>query len=334
MEFKELRRKACHDLSSGSISIEDYNNIFKTITYANLSYNDSHFFSITESINATELSSIYSRAKHGSLEDISYLADKVASLFISQFDDEKSSIYQLFQILEIDLDILVLVVPGSRNIESSSNIIFDQALPKINLFLTKNDFPTIINVKLPRLDPPVENYASLSLEEREEISKVRDHILPDCNFYSGRNIHLFFGDDVLITGATADKVVSSALLKGAKSFHSIYTLVIDPILVNQMPEIEYILNTTCLKGDICDEFISKVCTEDVIPVIKTFNILLNKANFEGLKMSISRIPINTLDRLYLYAMSNGYNKNKDYCDSLSFIENYLSGNSESSFHIL
>jgi len=334
MEFKELRRKACNDLSSGKISIEDYNNIFKTITYANLSYNGSHFFTMTESINAIEISSIYSRAKHGSLEDINYLADKVASLFISQFDDNESSIYQLFQTLEVDLDILVLIVPGSRNIESSSNIIFDHALLKINLFLTRNHFPTIINVKLPRLDPPVENYASLSQEEREEISKVRDHILPDSNFYSGRNIHLFFGDDVLITGSTADKVISSALSKGVKSFHSIYTLVIDPMLVNRMPEVEYILNTTCLKGGICDEFILKVCTEDIVPVIKTYNILLNKANFEDLKIFISRIPIGALDTLYLYAMNNGYNKNRDYCDSLYFIENYLSSNNESSFYLL
>jgi hypothetical protein len=327
--FKSLRNRACEQLRSRRISINKYNELFNTITYANISYDKEGFFILADKGDATDLTKVYSRAKHGSMQDIVFLADKIVSSFLIQFDNLESSIYKLFQSLDLHSDILVLIVPGSRNIESSSNVIFDIALSKINIFLTKNNYPTIINVKIPRLDPPVENYASLSQEEREDISKIRDHILPASNFYKNRNIHLFFGDDVLITGSTADKVVSSALLNGAKSFHSIYAVVIDPVLVDEMPEIENVLNTSCLKGNLCKDFVTKVCSEDIIPVMKTYNILLSANNYIDLKNVIADIPIKALDKLYIYAMNNGYNLNKKYKASLLYIESYLHSKHES-----
>ncbi|WP_318483074.1 phosphoribosyltransferase family protein [Photobacterium leiognathi] len=322
--FKELRKKLCGKMFSNEMSAEEYNQQFNTIASVVISHDSSGFYHILDREDANDFAQTYSRAKHGSMKDIIALSEMVVSTFISQFYDTQSSIYQLFQGLEIDTDTLVLIVPGSRNIESSSNLIFDIALRKINVFLARNNYPTIINVKLPRLDPPVENYAQLSQEEREEISKVRDHILPGEGFYKNRNVHLFFGDDVLITGATADKVVSSALQQGAKSFHSIYAAVVDPVLVERMPEIENVLNTSCLKGGICQTFIESVCNENLIPVMKTYNILLDPSNYEALTQKIAYIPTNVLETLYVYAMNNGYSKHSKYKDSLLYVEKYLS----------
>ncbi|MCA2018630.1 phosphoribosyltransferase family protein [Vibrio tritonius] len=322
--FKELRKKSCEVLSRNEISIYDYNKKFNTITSVNISHDSNGFHYMKDKGDANDFAQTYSRAKHGSMKDIIALSEMVVSTFIAQFDDTQSSIYQLFQGLEIDSDTLVLLVPGSRNIESSSNVIFDIALRKINVFLSRSHYPTIVNVKLPRLDPPVENYAALSQEEREEISKVRDHILPGEEFYKNRNIHLFFGDDVLITGATADKVVSSALQQGAKSFHSIYAAVVDPVLVDRMPEIESVLNTSCLKGGICQTFIDSVCNEQLIPVMKTYNILLDPSNYGELTKKIAYIPTKVLETLYVYAMNNGYYNQSKYKGSLLYLEKYLS----------
>lgn len=330
--FKELRQKSCEMLSLDEISIEDYNKQFNTIASVNISHDSNGFHYMQGKGDANDFAQTYSRAKHGSMKDIITLSELVVSTFLAQFDDQESSIYKLFQGLDVDSDTLVLIVPGSRNIESSSNLIFDIALLKINVFLTRNNYPTIVNVKLPRLDPPVENYAALSQKEREEVSKVRDHILPGENFYKNRNIHLFFGDDVLITGATADKVVSSALLHEVKSFHSIYAAVIDPVIVESMPEIENVLNTSCLKGGICQSFIENVCNEHLVPVMKTYNILLDPRNYAELTQKISDIPIEVLDRLYVYAMNNGYNIHSKYKDSLIYIEEYVSSNNDSPLH--
>ncbi|WP_217544450.1 phosphoribosyltransferase family protein [Vibrio metschnikovii] len=322
--FKKLRQKTCEMLSRNEMSIDGYNKQFNTIASLNIAHDSNGFIYMQGKSDANDFAQTYSRAKHGSMKDIIALSEMVVLTFISQFDDTQSSIYQLFQGLDIDTDTLVLIVPGSRNIESSSNLIFDIAIRKINVFLARNNYPTIINVKLPRLDPPVENYAQLSQEEREEISKVRDHILPGEGFYKNRNVHLFFGDDVLITGATADKVVSSALQQGAKSFHSIYVAVVDPVLVERMPEIENVLNTSCLKGGICQTFIESVCNENLIPVMKTYNILLDPSNYESLTQKVACIPTNVLETLYIYAMNNGYNKHSKYKDSLLYVEKHLS----------
>ncbi|EIT7126841.1 hypothetical protein V8073_004481 [Vibrio parahaemolyticus] len=322
--FKEMRKELCFKICSNEMSVKEYNQQFNTIASVMISHDSSGFHYMHDKENANNFAHTYSRAKHGSMKDIITLSEMVVSTFIAQFEDAQSSIYQLFQGLEVDSDTLVLIVPGSRNIESSSNVMFDIALRKINVFLARNNYPTIVNVKLPRLDPPVENYAALSQEEREEISKVRDHILPSEEFYKNRNVHLFFGDDVLITGATADKVVSSALQQGVKSFHSIYAAVVDPVLVERTPEIEHVLNTSCLKGGICQTFIKSVCNEQLIPVMKTYNILLDPSNYGALTQKITRIPTKVLETLYVYAMNNGYSSHSKYKYSLLYIEEYLS----------
>ncbi len=324
--FKELRQKSCEKLSLNEISIEGYNRLFNTITAVNISHDTDGFYHMQDKADANEFAQTYSRAKHGSMTDITSLSEMIVSKFLDQFDDHESSIYKLFQSLDISSDILVLIVPGSRNIESASNLIFDVAIRKINVFLARNNYPTIVNVKLPRLDPPVENYAALSQKEREEISKIRDHILPGESFYKNRNVHIFFGDDVLITGATADKVISSALLQEAKSFHAIYAAVVDPVIVDSMPEIENVLNTSSLKGNICQSFIDNVCDEHLVPVMKTYNILLDPCNFSELTKKIADIQIDVLDKLYVYAMNNGYNTHSKFKDSLIYIEDYLNVN--------
>ena len=324
--FKKTRMMSGKLLEANLMNINEYNSIFNTLTCKSITFKNEKFYDLNHGSDVTALAEIYSRAKHGSINDIKKLASDIYNLFVYQFEIKNNSLYDLFQNVNIDDDILVLLVPGSRNIESASNIIFDIALPKINVFLAKNNYPTIINVKLPRLDQPVENYASLSQEEREEISKVRDHILPDKNFYKNRNIHLFFGDDVLITGATADKVISSAIINNAKSYHAIYSVVIDPVIVGNFPEVENVLNTACLKGDLSDEFISSISGDGFIPVMKTFNVLLNENNINELKSKINTIPINNVEVLYVYAMSNGYNSKLNYKESLGIIEKFLEDN--------
>ena len=62
---------------------------------------------------------------------------------------------------------------GWRNVPSTANVLFGIVLEHINVLLAGLDLPTIIDVKLPRIAPPCENYPSLSTLERQRISATR-----------------------------------------------------------------------------------------------------------------------------------------------------------------
>ncbi len=134
------------------------------------------------------------------------------------------------------------MTPGYRNVKSSANIIFDLALPYINTKLALMGFPIIAKLKLPRLANPSENYASLTTEETIKASFTTDHILPDKSFYEQNNIHVIYGDDILITGSSSNKVKKDALQKGAKSFTSIYTIIVDQHIALSDPSNEKYIN--------------------------------------------------------------------------------------------
>lgn len=321
---KRLRLVASILLGKGLISREEYKSIFPTCAYEYLTTDYCGKF-ITEAKRegAEEFARVYSRAKHGSMKDIRTLAKYVVEVFKVEFEKGNTSLANTFKSALLNDEVIVLLVPGSRNIESASNLIFDIALKSINIFLANIGMPTIINVKLPRLDPPVENYASLSLDEREIISATQDHILPDMNFYYNRKVHILFGDDVLITGATADKVKKQALINGAISFHSLYAVVIDPIVVLKDPSVEERLNTTVITGSLCKEALSIFNQDDFIPVMKTYNILFSSKNYVHLLDFLGGIPLKSTMEIYIYAMGNGYLNHDKYKSPLSIVKSYL-----------
>ena len=324
MFTKRLRLIASVLLDKSLISYSEYKLLFPTCAYEHLT-TDYYGKFITEDKKeeAEEFARVYSRAKHGSLKDIKMLARYVVEVFKVELDKGNTSLANIFKSAQLNDEVIVLLVPGSRNIESASNLIFDIALKAINIFLANIGMPTIINVKLPRLDPPVENYASLSLAEREIISATQDHILPDINFYHNRKVHILFGDDVLITGATADKVKKQALMNGAISFHSLYAVVIDPVVVLKDPSIEEKLNTTAISGKLCKEIFSIFNQDDFIPVMKTYNIILSLNNHVDLILFLENIPLKNTMQIYIYAMGDGYLNHKKYKKHLHIVRSYL-----------
>jgi hypothetical protein len=321
---KRLRLISSILLKQSIIEQGEYNTYFDVCAYQNLTVNNSgDFVSISDSKKENELAKCYSRAKYGSMRDIKLLATYIVSTFQQQLEKPDSNLSKMFKIAQRNEEVIVLMVPGSRNIESASNLIFDIALKSINVYLANRGLATIINIKLPRLDPPVENYASLSSEERERISAIQDHVLPDVNFYKNRGVHVIFGDDVLITGATADKVQKEALHNGAKSFYSIYAVVIDPVLVLEEPSVEAKLNTAAIGTSLDAQALSIFVQDDLIPVMKTFNLILSKNNIHKLSEFLTLIPDHNILKIYVYAMGNGYFNNGNYKDALLIIKELL-----------
>jgi hypothetical protein len=324
---KRLRHLASLLLKMRVITDVEYQTYFEVVAHRHLTLNMSGDFVTRDTgKDEGELAQCYSRAKYGSMKDICQLAGYIVELFSNVLNMPGSEWGNMFELARENDDTVVLLVPGSRNVESAANIIFDIALPAINVMLANKGYPIIVNVKLPRLDPPVENYASLSSEEREQISILQDHVLPDFNFYRNRDVHVIFGDDILITGSTADKVFKDAIMKGAKSFRPIYAVVIDPLIVLENPSIEATLDTVAVKGGLDKVALSIFAQDDFIPVMKSLSLILDKNNIDSLKSFLIDVPRHNILKVYTSAMSNGYFNGSAYASSLTIVREYLISN--------
>lgn len=320
LQLKKLERFL---LSNEILNIEQLKSLSKVICNFDITQNKHGDFVSYKGDCLKSIANKYSLAKHGSYIEIQFFAEQLSNLFIRELMKENGHWKKLFLKAKENKEYVVLFVPGSRNIDSTSNLTFDLALKNINIYLSRNALPTIANVKIPRIDPPCENYASLSLIEREEVSKIQDHILPGENFYKGRKVNVIFGDDVLITGATADKVYLDCMNKGAISFQSIYSVLINPLIANTDPAVESKLNNSVISGKLDDSALYAFSHSKFLPVMKSFGILLKAENTNDLKSFLLKIPEDSVKKLFVYAMSNGYSNENKYRSAMKILDEYV-----------
>jgi hypothetical protein len=273
--------------------------------------------------DATGLARIYSRAKYGSIEDIRFLAGIVITMLSQALDDPGSHWRRLFATAKANGDNVVLMTTGWRNVPSTANVLYDIVVEHINLKLGHMGLPTIINVKLPRIAPPCENYASLTPQERERVNLVQDHVIPDKNFYQWSGVHVIFGDDVLVTGATADKVYFESMRNGAKTFQAIYPVAIDPVVALREAATEERLNMVAVKGGLDDVVAMFLSHADYQPILRTLRLLFSKRNCSALTDFLPRVPEATWLRLYASALGNDFLRQEDCINSLVLIKDHL-----------
>ncbi|UUO25480.1 hypothetical protein FGD67_21360 [Colwellia sp. M166] len=319
-QLKKLERFL---LLNEMLNVEEFKSLSKVICNFDMTQNEHGDFVSYTGDFLESIANKYSLAKHGSYNEIKFFADQLSHLFIQEVMKEGGYWQKLFLKAKINNEHVVLFIPGSRNIDSTSNLTFELAIKNINIYLSRNSYPTIANVKIPRIDPPCENYASLTLSEREEVSKIQDHILPGENFYNGRKINVIFGDDVLITGATADKVYFDCMSKGAISFQSIYSVIINPLVANADPTIESKLNSSVITGKLDSSALYAFSHSNFVPVMKSFSFLLNSENTSDLKVFLSKIPDDNVKKLFVYAMSNGYFNENKYRNAMTILDGYV-----------
>ena len=285
--------------------------------------NKNTFINMNNSTNVDLLTKQYSLAKYGSIKDIKVFANMIIKKMFQEIDNHKSKFRNMLEIAKQDNDYIVLMTPGYRNVKSSANIMFDIALPHINTKLAIMGFPIIAKLKLPRLATPCENYASLTTEERKIIGLTTDHILPDNDFYKNNNIHVIYGDDILITGSSSNKAKNDALSKGAKSFTSIFSIIIDKEVALNNPSIEEQINKSKVteKLDISAKEI--FMQDDFIPVLRSLRLLLNEDNLLNLKQFSDDIPIHNLLKIYISYITNESLYNTKYLKSFELLKKYL-----------
>jgi hypothetical protein len=273
--------------------------------------------------DAGELTAIYSRAKYGGVDDIHYIARRLVDYLYAELEDPRSQWTALFQDAKACGDCVVMMTTGWRNVPSTANVLYEIVVEAVNLKLAYLALPTIINVKLPRLAPPCENYASLSLEEREQVNLVQDHVIPAENFYRWRGVHVIFGDDVLVTGSTADKVLQESLRNGAKSFRALYPVAIDPRVALTDATVEDRLNSVAITPQLDNTLAQLLSAPGYQPILRTLRLLFAESNREGLAAFLPKVPASVWLGLYKAALGNEFLAQAQCVPSLVLLRSYL-----------
>lgn len=206
---------------------------------------------------------------------------------------------------------------------STANVLYEIVVEAVNLKLAYLALPTIINVKLPRLAPPCENYASLSLEEREQVNLVQDHVIPAENFYRWSGVHVIFGDDVLVTGSTADKVLQESLRNGAKSFRALYPVAIDPRVALVDATIEDRLNSVAISHQLDDALAQLLSAPGYQPILRTLRLVFREVNRDALATFLPKVPAPVWLGLYKAALGNEFLAQAQCVPSLVILRSYL-----------
>ena len=273
--------------------------------------------------DASTLAGIYSRAKYGSVSDIQYLAQQLIDYLCGELDRPDSQWSHLFLNAKACGDSVVMMTTGWRNVPSTANVLYENVVDEVNVKLAHMALPTIINVKLPRIAPPCEDYASLSTEERERVNLVQDHVIPAENFYRWSGVHVIFGDDVLVTGSTADKVLYESMRSGAKSFRAIYPVAIDPSVALRDASVEDRLNAVVVGQRLDDTVAELLSAPNYQPILRTLRLLFGEGNREALAAFLPKVPTPIWLRLYKSALGNEFLSQARCAPSLIILRDYL-----------
>lgn len=319
-----FRAFAANLFARNLISMAEYVSIFRGNALSCLAPDETGMFrDMATGEDASVLAGIYSRAKYGSVRDIRYLALQLIDYLCAELDAPDSQWLSLFRNAKSCGDNVVMMTTGWRNVPSTANVLYEIVVEEVNVKLAHMALPTIINVKLPRIAPPCEDYASLSTEERERVNLVQDHVIPAENFYRWSGVHVIFGDDVLVTGSTADKVFYESMRNGAKSFRAIYPVAIDPLVALSDASVEDRLNSVVVKQKLDDTIAELLSAPNYQPILRTLRLLFGESNREALPTFLSKVPAPTWLRLYKSALGNEFLGQARCVPSLVILRAYL-----------
>jgi len=272
---------------------------------------DGNYIDSVTKENKNDIAKKYSLMKFGSAKEIDFAANEIYQKFLDIFSD----LEPYFLGAKQNNEYITIAAPGYRNVESASNSVIDKAIKKINVFLSLKNLPTIIVVKLARLESNKANYATLSAEERHSLPPTTDQILPGHEFFQFP-IHFIFGDDIKITGATAKGAQKATENFGGLSFSEIYWVSLDPELTSRFPGVEDKINQTQVKNELNQDIEYILNQDEFQPVQRLIRLVLNEKNRQDLPEFLKKISDNSLTKLYISSHNNDYPKNELYKESV------------------
>ncbi|MFC1609144.1 phosphoribosyltransferase family protein [Patescibacteria group bacterium] len=313
-----------HMAAQRIITIEEANQIKNyTVDYNVTVDDDGNIIDIATGENLNSIGEKYSLMKFGGRNEIEFFGKGIAKKFIERLNDSGDDLLEFFQGAKERGENIMFVSPGSRNVESSQNFIYEVAIKHINVYLALNGLPTIILTKLSRLGSNVANYATLPMEERMKRPSKTKTILPGDNYFQNPT-HIVFGDDTRITGSTADRVELHCLTQGAKSFLSMYCVLVDPKITAICPDIESYINDFLIKGGL-DEHVAYILShQEFTPVQRMVRLILSEDNRDSLEAFLKeQVCDKSITKLYLAALGNDYLNDERYAPSIPVIRQVL-----------
>lgn len=309
-------------ISRGLVSLKDFQRVVGTTCVWNMEVQGgATFLDMDTGEDLAEVAQNYSLMKMGSYKHAVWFAGKVAAKVITALKAGEG-LFKVFETARQDGDSVVLVTPGHRNVESAQYRIFEMAVVKINSWLALNGFPTIIFTRFTRFASADSNYAELSAGERtaqKREQKKTSSVLPGAEFFSNGGVHLIFADDVKVSGATADRIEIHALENGAKSFSSLYCVVVDPKVAIPNPKFENDLNKIVVK-DVLDSNVAFILNQSEFkPVQRLIRMMLNEKNRSFLAEFLKNIRNESVIKLYESALANDYFKDPKYMESIPIV---------------
>lgn len=263
-----------------------------------------HFTDLETGHSLDSAIQLYSRMKFGDVEAIESWSKAMATTFVAQLE-AKGSLYQMFQSAGQKGEHVFLTAPGVRNVISASNRLLWEVGQRVNVWLSQAGLPTMVCRQVARLGSGRSNYAQLSAAERKGRNKSTQSLIPRSD-YEDFPIHVVFLDDVEVTGSTAERAQRKSLAGGAKSFHSVFALQVEPELAKASSGIEHELNHFLVSEKLDGVLASILAHPGYQPVQRTLRLLFHPRNQSDLVLFASTIPEVNLMRIYTGAMSNDY----------------------------
>ena len=268
----------------------------------------------------------YSRFKFWDINEIKFFSKELAKELIYQI--EHDSYTKLFFKSIAEDEVLYLICPWIRNVASSSNMLMKYFAMYVNPYLSKNKFPTFIVKSLTRIKSGSANYAELTEQQRLTSKTTSERTIVPTDEFVSKKAHVFFIDDVEVTGATYQRIKKICLDANVLSFTSLFVFKI----VNQEGDtewqLEHYINTYTITWKIDDSELIKIINDtEFSPVQRLLRLVLSSRDkIELLEFYTNKITNKeSLCKIYYFAMSNDYLwiKNKEYREGLLLLEKYL-----------
>jgi hypothetical protein len=310
-----------HIVARRLVPFRTLQDIKRTLVLYNVSVDSqSNLVDLENGKDLKEIGRRYSLMKFGSPNQISWFAGRITESFIASAGDSSGWLGRMLLESKEQGQHIALVSPGSRNVESAQNFLYEEAVRRINVWLGLQGLSTIVLVKLSRFGLGTANYSQLSAADRMREREV--NIMPGEEFYAP-GVHLIFADDVRITGAASDRTEVQSLTKGALSFSSLYCLVMDPKVAAANPGIEYFLNHFYLHESLNDVVQGVLNENGYRPVQRMVRLLLNKANRGQLPHFLPGVRTEPLVQIYESCLGNDYLQDERYSDSVLILKDEL-----------
>lgn len=247
----------------------------------------------------------YSRFKFGDVAAIQQMSRVLVQAAVARLE-EGGSLREMFERAGARGEFVSLIAPGVRNVVSASNFLAREVGLRLNAWLTRRGLPTMVIRSLGRLSSGRANYAELSAEERLDRDKTTQTLIPRSE-YQDFPSHVVFLDDVLVSGQTLQRNKALSLEAGARSFHALLAIMVDPEQARSDARIEHRLNQFVVQGGLDGEVAAILSHGDYQPVQRMLRLLLHPRNHAALPAFLQgQVPDHSLQRCYLAAMANDY----------------------------